>query len=55
MNKGEVTALTFLDLSDAFDTIDHATLTDKDFLMGMKYMASPKFDFLLICKIDANL
>ena len=28
MDKGEVTALTFLDLSAAFNTIDHATLTD---------------------------
>ena len=29
MDKGEVTALTLLDLSIAFDTIDHATLTDR--------------------------
>ena len=29
MDKDEVTALTLLDLSDAFDTIDHATLTDR--------------------------
>ena len=28
MNKGEFTALTFLDLSVAFDTIHHPTLTD---------------------------
>ena len=28
MDKGEVTDLTSLDLSAAFDTIDHATLTD---------------------------
>ena len=27
MDKGEVTALTMLDLSATFDTIDHATLT----------------------------
>ena len=29
MDKGEVTALTLLDLLSAFDTIDHATLTDR--------------------------
>ena len=29
MDKGEVTALTLLDLSAAFDTIGHATLTDR--------------------------
>ena len=29
MDKGEVTALTLLKLSAAFDTIDHVTLTDK--------------------------
>ena len=28
MDKGEVTALTLLDLSAFFETIDHATLTD---------------------------
>ena len=29
MDNGEVTAITLLDLSAVFDTIDHATLTDK--------------------------
>ena len=29
MDKGEVTALTWLDLSAVSDTIDHATLTDR--------------------------
>ena len=33
-SKGEVTALTLLDLSADFDTIYHATLTD--FLIGME-------------------
>ena len=30
MDKGKVKALTLLDLSAAFHTIDHATLTDND-------------------------
>ena len=29
MDKGEVTALTLLDSQAAFDTIDHATLTNR--------------------------
>ena len=29
MDKGEITALTLLDLLAAFDTTDHATLTDR--------------------------
>ena len=29
MEQGEVTALTLLDFSAAFDTIDHATLTNR--------------------------
>ena len=52
MHKGEVTALTLLDLSAAFDTIDHATLTV--FLIGMEYLARPKFSFLLIWKIGTH-
>ena len=55
MDKGEVTALTLLDLSAAFDTIDHATLTNRlDFQIGIEYPGRLKFGFLLICKIGTN-
>ena len=50
MDKGEVTALTLLDLSAAFDTIDHATLTDIYFLIGREYLAGLKFGFFLFAK-----
>ena len=53
MDKGEVTALTLLDLSATFDTIDHATLTAR-LLIGMEYLATLKIGFLLICKIGTN-
>ena len=46
MDKGEVTALTLLDLSAALDTID--------FLIGMEYLARLKFGFLPICKIGTS-
>ena len=48
MHKGEVTALTLLDLS----AVDHATLTV--FLIGMEYLARPKFSFLFIWKIGTH-
>ena len=36
IDKGEITSLTLLDLSAVFDTIDHATLTDRHSTFGLK-------------------
>ena len=52
MEKGEVTALTLLDLSAALDTIDQATLTDLQ--IGMEYLARLKSGFPLISNIGTN-
>ena len=47
MDKGQVKAVTLLDWSAAFDTIDHAILTNR-LTYGMDYLDSHKFGFLLI-------
>ena len=51
MDKGEVLALTLLDLSPLWTplTMLHYQI---DFLKGMEYLARLKFGFLLICKIS---
>ena len=50
MDKGEVTALTLLDLSAAFDTIDHATLTDKTFWLVWNIWPGSNLVFFLFAK-----
>ena len=64
MDKGEVTALTLLDLSAASDTIDHATLTDRiSDLYGISGQAQIWFSSYLqnrhqslktLCQIKSN-
>ena len=49
MEKGKVTALTLLDLPAAFDTTDHATLTERLYI-GMEHLTRLKFE-----KIGINL
>ena len=50
MDKGEVTALTLLDLSAVFDTITHATLTN----ILLHCYGISGLGFILICKIGTN-
>ena len=50
MDNSEVTALTLLDLSAAFGTVDHAALTKIDSQIGMEYLGRLKFVFLFIWK-----
>ena len=56
MDKGEVTALTLLDLSAAFDTINHATLTDIlsdwDGISGQAQICFSSYS--VICKIGSS-
>ena len=48
--KGEVTALTLFDLSAAFDTIDHDTLTGKTLRLVWNIWAGSKLVFFLFEK-----
>ena len=48
MDQGEITALTLLDLSAAFDTIDHATSTNRrSDWYGISGQAQIRFSFYL--------
>ena len=51
MDKGEVTALTLLDLLVAFDTIDHATLPNK---LSDWYGISTSGQGQITCEIGTN-
>ena len=50
VDKSVVTALTFFDLSTAFDTIDHATLTDSTFRLVWNIWAGSNLVFFSIEK-----
>ena len=55
MDNGLLTEAVFIDLQEAFDTIDHYILLNKLQRYGMAFVTRLLFSFSVICKADPNV